>query len=170
MPCHFETNSDQMSSKSLPGLFLDKTAQMMRGYANVLRDRVESKVWVGVRTFQIRERHSNPKAHPPYRRLAPVLTDVKSWPVNRASQRQRRSFSASQNTHFFLLRLTSAVSIPETKTTIRSGIDPETLEQLPGWRLTRMGNATHDLANRTETFLQIVVGRKAASILDALFT
>ena len=69
-PCHFETNSDQMLSKSLPGLSLDKAAQMMRGYANVLRDRVESKVWVGVRTFQIRECHSNPKAHSRYRRLA----------------------------------------------------------------------------------------------------
>lgn len=69
-PCHFETNSDQMSSKSLPGLFLDKAAQMMRGYANVLRDRVESKVWVGVRTFQVRERHSNARAHLVDRRLA----------------------------------------------------------------------------------------------------
>ena len=33
VPCHFETNGDQMSSKSLPGLFLDEAAQMMRGYA-----------------------------------------------------------------------------------------------------------------------------------------
>ena len=113
VPCHFETNSDQMLSKSLPGLSLDKAAQMMRGYANVLRDRVESKVWVGVRTFQIRECHSNPKAHSRDRRLA----------------HQRLN-------HIRCLHA------------MYPGRDAETLERLPGWRLTRMGNSAPRLFYR----------------------